>query len=202
MSLINDALKQARKSAPSNLPSTMPLLQPVAEDTSFMPAWFWPSLVILLVAAAIFFIGWAVARRSVRVVVMQPKAAVATPAVASTSVPSVKPQPATATAAPSVQPQPVAATSVPIVQPPPVAVATVAGVQPQPVAHTPPPTTPPAPPKLQGITYSRTAPTAIVDGKILHPGDQVGQYRVKLISKSSVTLIGPDKQEFQISMGK
>lgn len=76
---------------------------------------------------------------------------------------------------------------------------------PPPVTVTVPP--PPAPvnlpktPKLQGVFYSPTKPTAIVDGKAVEPGDQFGLYRVKEITKSTVTLIGVDKKEITLSMG-
>lgn len=67
-----------------------------------------------------------------------------------------------------------------------------------------PPPTPlnqPEMPKLQGIFYSPTKPTAIVEGKIVGPGDQFRQYRVKEIGKYTVTLVGPDKKEIKLGMG-
>jgi hypothetical protein len=75
----------------------------------------------------------------------------------------------------------------------------------QPVA--PPPT--PAPqkaapvlPRLQGIFYSSAAPTAILDGKTVSPGDKFGEYRVKEISKYAVTLIATnDGQEIKLGIG-
>jgi hypothetical protein len=159
MSLINDALKQARKAPPRNAPSALPPLQPVADESSPVAVWLVPAIVILLIVAAIFFIGWAVAHHTVRTIVAEPDA--------------------TAT-------QQVADISLPVVTPPPVAA--------------PPPVNPPDAPKLQGIFYSPTAPSAIVDGKTVRPGDQFRQYRVKAISKYTVTLIGPDKKEIQIGM--
>jgi hypothetical protein len=64
----------------------------------------------------------------------------------------------------------------------------------------PPPVNPPDAPKLQGIFYSPTAPSAIIDGKNVSPGDMYHQYRVKSISKYTVTLIGPDKKEITLGM--
>jgi len=58
----------------------------------------------------------------------------------------------------------------------------------------------PSLPKLQGIFYSSTDPSAILDGKTVYAGDQVRQYRVKIITKDSVTLVGPDKKEIQLNM--
>jgi hypothetical protein len=55
-------------------------------------------------------------------------------------------------------------------------------------------------PKLQGIFYSSTDPSAILEGKTVYAGDQVRQYRVKIITKDSVTLVGPDKKEIQLNM--
>jgi hypothetical protein len=73
----------------------------------------------------------------------------------------------------------------------------------QPLAPTPAPAPVAAPelPKLQGIFYSPTAPTAILDGKTISPGDKFGGYRVKAISKYAVTLTDTNSQEIKISLG-
>ena len=158
MSLINDALKQARK-APRNTPSALPPLQPSADDSSPVPGWLLPAIVIVLIIAAIFFIGWAVAHHTVHTIVAAPESPGATQSVETVSVPVIKPPP----------------------PPPPAANA-------------------PDLPKLQGIFYSPTSPSAIIDGKIVHLGDQYQQYRVKAITKYTVILVGPDKKEIQIGM--
>jgi hypothetical protein len=160
MSLINDALKKARKAPPRNTPSAVPPLQPAASEASPLAAWLLPAVVIILIVAAIFIIGWAVARHTVRTIVAGPESTAPT--------------------------QEVAAVPVPVVAPPP--------------EDTPPPPNPPEVPKLQGIFYSATAPSAILDGKTVQPGDQLGQYQVKTISKDTVTLIGPDKKEIKLGM--
>ena len=72
MSLINDALKQARKAPPRNAPSALPALQPVADESSSVFAWLVPAIVILLIVAAIFFIGWAVAHHTVHTIATAP----------------------------------------------------------------------------------------------------------------------------------
>ena len=54
---------------------------------------------------------------------------------------------------------------------------------------------------MQGIFYSAAAPTAIVDGKTVGLGDQFRQYRVKEITKQTVTLVGPDGKAVKIGMG-
>jgi hypothetical protein len=159
MSLINDALKQARKAPPRNTPSAVPPLQP-APDDSPVPAWLLPSIVIFLIVAAIFFIGWAVAHNSVRAIASAP-------------------------------PSSTDAVTAPLQFP----VAT-----PRPVEPPPPPLNPPDAPKLQGIFYSPTDPSAIVNGKIVHQGDKFSVYTVKAITKYTVTLSGPDKKEIQIGM--
>jgi hypothetical protein len=159
MSLINDALKQARQAPPRNLPNNLPSLQPVAEEPSPTAVWLIPAIVIFLIVAAIFFIGWAAAHNTVRSIVTTPDAAT---------------QQELNVVAPVIH------TSAPT-----------------PVAPPPPPELP----RLQGIFYSPTTPTAILDGKTVAPGDQFNQFQVKAISKYTVTLVGPDKKEYQVGMG-
>jgi hypothetical protein len=159
MSLINDALKQARKAPPRNTPNSLPPLRPVADEPSSVAAWLLPAIVIILIVAAIFFIGWAVAHHTVHTIVASPENT-STPQAATITLPVITPRP---------------------VEPPP-------------------PVNPPDSPKLQGIFYSPTSPSAIIDGKIVHLGDQYHQYRVKAISKYTVTLVGADKKEIQIGM--
>jgi len=161
MSLINDALKQARKAPPRNVPSSLSPLQPTAaSEPSAALIWLLPAVVIVLIVAAIFFIGWAVAHHTVRTT------EVAGDATATQQAPTV---------------------SLPVAKPP---------------LPPPPPVNPPNAPRLQGIFYSPTAPSAIIDGKTVKPGDHVGDnYRVKAISKYTVTLVGADKKEIQIGMG-
>jgi hypothetical protein len=159
MSLINDALKQARKAPPRNTSSALPPMPAGANETSPI-AWLLPAVVIVLIVAAIFFIGWAMEHHTVNSIMAEP--------------PVIEPTQQVAAAA-----QPVAAPRSP---------------------DTAPPINPPDAPKLQGIDYSPTAPEAIIDGKTVRPGDQFRQYRVKAITKYTVTLVGPDKKEFQIGM--
>ena len=70
---------------------------------------------------------------------------------------------------------------------------------PEPVAPEPPPVVPL--PRLQGIFYSPTAPSAIMDGKTIRPGDTFKQYKVKAITKFNVILVGPDKKEIKVGLG-
>ncbi|MGD0349700.1 MAG: hypothetical protein ABSB84_05210 [Verrucomicrobiota bacterium] len=68
--------------------------------------------------------------------------------------------------------------------------AAIPAPNPAPNTPTPPPPSPPAPPepKLQGIVYAPTQPWAIVDGRTVHVGDRLGEFRVKAISQRDVTL--------------
>jgi hypothetical protein len=64
MSLINDALKRAQGAQQKDLPPVTPPLPPVESEPRGGMGWFLPLLVILLLAAACFFIGMAFARRA------------------------------------------------------------------------------------------------------------------------------------------
>lgn len=159
MSLINDALKQARQTPPRNQTNTLPPLHPVADESASVAVWIIPAIIIFLIVAAIFFIGWSAAHNAVHNITTAPEVVVSTQMVDGVVVP---------------------------------------------VAHAPEPPAPVKPPelpRLQGIFYSATAPSAILDGKTVRPGDQFKQYKVKEISKYTVTLIGPDKVEVQVGMG-
>ena len=162
MSLINDALKQARQTPPRNQPNSLPPLRPVAEESASVAAWLIPAIILILIVAAIFFIGWASAHHVVRSIVAAP--------------------------------EPVAVTQVVASVPPPVVTSRV----PEP----PSAVNPPDAPVLQGIFSSPTAPSAIVDGKSVRPGDQFRQYRVKEIGKYTVILVGPDKKEIKLGMDR
>lgn len=62
MSLINDALKQARQSQQPNSPSGQPPLRPVEPVRRGVAEWLLPLAVAVLAGAAAFFIGLALAR--------------------------------------------------------------------------------------------------------------------------------------------
>ena len=156
MSLINDALKQARQAPPRNTPSTLPPLQPAHEESSHTAVWLVPAIIIFLVFAAIFVIGWAAAHRTVNTIVSAP-------------------------------PDPVTTQQVEIVRAP-----IVPEPEPVPVVELP---------RLQGIFYSPTAPSAILAGKTVRPGDTFEKYKVKAITKYNVILVGPDKKEIKIGLG-
>ena len=171
MSLINDALKQARQNPPASEHQPMSPLQPVTHQPVSVAGWLIPAIVIFLIVAAIFCIGWALASRSTNTKVATP-VAVPAPVVV-------------------VAPTPVAAVPAPVV-PPPVVIS----------APAPPPVvTAIKLPVLQGIFYSPTAPSAIVDGKTVHLGDSFNQFRVKEITKSTVTLVDAAGKATKLIMG-
>jgi len=69
--------------------------------------------------------------------------------------------------------------------PPPVS----ASKTPEPLPSTPVVTTPLSDLKLQGIFYRLRRPTALIDGRIVSPGDLISGYRVTRIDRDSVKLM-------------
>lgn len=159
MSLINDALNRARHNHTPRPQGSLPPLPPV-EQPKEVSKWLAPAVVIFLIFAVIFVIGWAVAHHSVHAIVTAPP----------------DPEVATKQAAEDV---------LPIVPAPP-----------PPVVLNPPDA-----PRLQGIFYSPTSPSAIVDGKTVGVGDHYQQYRVTEITKFSVTLTDVDGKAIKLGMG-
>ena len=160
MSLINDALKQARRSQQNNPPSIQPPLPPVESVSRGGMNWFLLVAIVLLLAVAGFFIGLSLSRHT------PPVAALATS-------PAITPEPLPIQPAESVSNSTPAVTNAPSVS--------------NEVADVPPPPPPPEP-KLQGILFDPTRPCAIVDGATVFVGDRTGEFRVTAISKDKVTL--------------
>jgi len=165
MSLINDALKQARQAPPRNPPNSTPPLQPAAtpDDASPTAVWLVPAIIIVLVFGAIFFIGWASAHKAVHESILS-----APDDVEDTNQVEI--------------------VSVPV------------GI----IPTSAPPVITNAAPKfnLQGIFYSPTAPSAIMAGKTIHPGDQFRQYMVKEITRNTVILLDSNKTEIKVGIGE
>ena len=169
MSLINDALKQARRSQQSknNPPSVQPPLPPVESVSRGGMNWFLLVAIILLLAAAGFFIRLSLSKHA-----LPPPQPVTAPA----AVPATKPVLLSTQQVESVSSFPPVVTNTP-------------SVSNEVAAVPPPPELPPPPePKLQGILFDPTRPCAIVDGSTVFVGDQVGAFRVTAISRNSVTL--------------
>jgi hypothetical protein len=162
MSLINDALKRARQSQANPPPVGGPPLRPVEPRNNSSLAWLLPAIIIFLIVVACFFIGLAMANRTVTKIVNTPEPGVSTA-------------------------QPVEVVSPPA--PRPLAVETVVPNEPLPF-------------KVQGIVYDPSKPWAIINGKTVYVGDEIGGFRVKAISKYNVTFAGADGKEKTIGLGE
>ncbi len=87
MSLINDALKQARKNPPPTAPVALPPLPPVIENARPKNFWLMPVLIIGLMIFAAGLIGWGIFHNHTTAIPapeMQPVAPVAAPPVVAT----------------------------------------------------------------------------------------------------------------------
>jgi len=165
MSLINDALKQARLSQQDNPPSIHPPLPPVESVSRGRMNWFLLVGIVLFLAVAGFFIGISLSKHT------PPPP----PATASATTPTLA---ATPELSPTQQVESVS-NSLPVSTNTPSVSNEVAVVPPPP---------PPPEPKLQGILFDPTRPCAIVDGATVFVGGRVGEFRVTAISKDKVTL--------------
>lgn len=188
MSLINDALKRAQQTPPAVAPASAPTLPPAPTPMAARPpasvtARLLPAVIIVLVVAATFFIGWGLAHRSLN---RRPNAAELKPAATpATPLPNTMPAATKTVAAPPPAPSPApVAVLAPVAAPPPA----------------PAPANPKFAPKLQGIFYSPTAATAILDGKTVRAGDLFKTYRVRQITPTTVILVGANNQTFTVSM--
>jgi hypothetical protein len=211
MSLINDALRRAsqqRRRQPPK-PSVPPPLQPVEHRRRPNP-WPWiimlPTVFILLGLAGFFFWAFTEYRR----VTATPAAGTAaheSRGELSASIPGretnlvarqplMTPLPLALTTAPATNEAPAASPSsvanVPAASniaaqtgtSAPLAVETKTNLQAETAVS------PPAPPplKLQGIYYSRSNPSALINGKSVFVGETIGGARVLSIERESVTL--------------
>lgn len=175
MSLINDALKRAQQTPPVIAPATAvaPPLQLATQNPVSVTGWLIPAVVIFLVVAAVFFIGWALAHRSMKteVVVPEPSSAVVNTEKAVT-----------------VEEQPAIRKTVPLA-------VTTPAPKPEPVI-----VNPPSAPKLQGVFFSHATSSAILDGQTVYVGDTFKQFQVKAIDKTSVTLLNAGGQTVKVVM--
>jgi hypothetical protein len=187
MSRINDALKKvSQASPPSRNAPGLPTYRPPIAESSAGAGWMLPAIMVAMVVAAILCIGWAMMHRNATPAAVAPKPAKVVAAVSPAT--TIKPKP-------EVRPQPV--NPAPVSQAPASPASTP--VSTKPLAKPSQPAPPPLP-KLQGIFYSSAAPSAIIGGRTIHPGDHYQQYRVKTISKNTVTLVGPDQKEIRLGM--
>jgi hypothetical protein len=173
MSMLNDALKQAKQTQQDNPPPTPPLqfrpVEPGQPNHSRAPLLFvgLAFALILVVALGGMFV-WLVSQKAaneLRVAARstnEPATAVtadAKPAIVAPLPPALPPAPLPVE--PGTNTLPATATAEP----------------PQPLA-----------PKLQGISFHPTRPLAVVNGKSVLIGDRVSGFRVLAIARSSVTL--------------
>jgi hypothetical protein len=184
MSRINDALKQAQKNqtpAPGQPAAPPPIrmspMPPVATQSAPKNSWLMPVVVILFLVGAVATVGWMMTRRSPQHAITIPQQANAA-TVTTVATPTANTvQPATAaTATANVTPAP--------------------ALEPELVTEV----SPGSLPKLQGIFYSPTSPSAIIDGTTVRLGDRLLQYRVKQINKTTVLLTGADGRTVQLMM--
>jgi hypothetical protein len=56
-------------------------------------------------------------------------------------------------------------------------------------------------PRLQGIFFHATRPSAIMNGKSVFVGDKVGEFRVTAITRDSATVVGAGQTNI-LSFGK
>lgn len=177
MSRINDALKRAQRAQQKDPPpsgANRPRLLPSVSRPGNAIRWILPGVIGFLIVAACLFIGMAFVTRTVTKAAGRPEHSAAQPA---------SPAPATAAApAPAARPPPPPASPTP--------------------SQPPPPTPAPPEPKLQGIVFGKPRPWAIVDGKTVHAGDRLGEFRVKEISPRNITLEKTDGSQKKLSLDK
>ena len=206
MSLINDALKQARQAQQEAAPPPAPNLQlrPIepSQQTRHSVGLLWPAA-LLAVALLLLLLVWEQGHRVAPAPVTEVKARI--PGPASPALPA-PPAPATPAATPAPQASAEVAPS-PVTAPPTnsadalrIAAAPLAYDRPDTInpgdgipnvpAPVQPPPPKPAPPKLQAIIFSPTRPSVMISGKTLFVGDHLEELRVAAIGQTSVTLIG------------
>ena len=158
MSLINDALKRAREQQKNPPPGVPPLRPFEPRKSGDAPEWILPSVIIFLIVAACFLIGFAMANRTVTQIEHAPEAAAVTQEVEAVSAPIIR-EPTNAE--PEIQ---------------------------APVF------------RVQGIVYDPVRPWAIINGKTVFVGDHVDNFRVKIITKNTVTLQAADGSETKLGL--
>jgi len=177
MSLINDALKRAKAAQKSDPPAGGPPLafRPVEPDQNppKRPVWW----IVVGVIAAFVLIGvfWKLVSTKEPSLKVEAKGVTASTNENTESNQASRPP---GKKSPIPPPEPKPTTYQPRTQ-------ALAGATSVAVAE------PPAPlaPKLQGIVYHLTRPSAVISGKTVFIGDKVGEFRVTAITRDSVTLV-------------
>jgi hypothetical protein len=201
MSLINDALKQAKQAQQEAAPPPAPNLQlrPIEpmQYSRRSVAFLWPASLVVVSLLLLFFV-WQEAHRVAPPPPIEIQARASRPAA-----PAAAPQPApapTVQLAPEPAPAPLPAptagstdvvqiSAVPLSANPPTSINPADGIPNTPApTEVPPPK--PAPPKLQAIVFSPVRPSVMISGKTLFIGDKLEGLRVASIDRESVTLVG------------
>lgn len=173
MSLINDALKRAKQTQQQNPPPTPPLqfrpVEPGQPNHSRAPLLVVGlGLALILVVALGGLVVWFVAQKANSELRVAARTVNEPATVVTTDLPvAVVPPPSPAIVPETTRVEPETNTA---------AFATR--------GETPPPLTP----KLQGIAFHPSRPSAIVNGKNVFIGDRVNEFRVLAIARGSVTL--------------
>lgn len=210
MSLINDALKQARESQQAAVPPPIsnPQLRPVepGQETRSSRGLL-ISVALALAALAVLFVAWQLNQQKhageplpVRGKTFAPVQPTPPPQTAVVSAP-----PATVPPAPASEPQPApgpAADPAPMpvvaIAPPPPAIelathtpvaAAAGGGAPSEIAPVEAAAPKLGPTKLQAIVFNPTRPSVMINGKTLFVGDKLSGFAVTAIDRESVTLV-------------
>jgi hypothetical protein len=202
MSLINDALKKAKRAQEQAPPPTgAPEFRAAESDhgRGSGPSLLMPVLLVAVIAIGGILIWLGLSGR-------KPAAEVATPkqtVVASVPAPAVQPVSAAPQPA-AVVPPPVAPKAVPaqvaveapspsVASAPPTAVAETVKAQPTTVISTNAEPPKPTVPKLGGIFFNPSRPSAVLNNKTVYVGSRVGEFTVLSITAESVTVVGMGK---------
>lgn len=207
MSLINEALKQAGQTGVNAVPSASPravgVLRPAASTSHSRPLLLILLPVTLIAALAMAYLvfkqAWSNAPEPVPVADNRPTAASkpaedwfqpmtpaakSAPATVAPVAPSSPATPGVASVSDSAGAPTAPPVSAPAATPVPAAPAMTMAAAPATAPATPPP---PAF-RLQGITFSASAPSALVNGRTVFVGDEVDGAMVTRIDQRSVTL--------------
>lgn len=188
MSLINDALKRAQQAPPRPPagPVPNPHLQPAQPSRGGLKGLgLGVPLALAGCALLLLVFYWRVSNREVQARSEAPPAPAAA-TVAQQPTPAAQPEPAPAPPkpAPSAQPAPVAASAT---VPPAENAQAAAGSNATVVAEAAPK---PVLPRLQGIIYNPSRPSAVLSGHTLFVGEHLGPFRLVAVTHDSATLVG------------
>ncbi len=178
MSLINDALKRAKESQKDPATGTAHFMTAAASPRGM--SWGLILAAAALLAAACFFIGLALAKRD-------SAAPAATTVVATPAKPAAMPATTVVAKTPTAAVTTLTKTETPT--PPLVSNAVVEAM-------------PPPQPKLQAVIYDPQNPSAIVNGKTVHPTDVLGDFRIRAILPSAVLIEYGDGSITKLNLGE